>query len=90
MSRAINPESANSTSSGASNRVSRAGKNPGNASDKNLPQDRETVYYFNLREIPPKSNKPNTLQIALQRASSCSTAQQLLRWSKTHRHRRSN
>ncbi|MGP1113737.1 fimbria/pilus periplasmic chaperone [Serratia sp. CY54717] len=33
---------------------------------KQLPQDRETVYYFNLREIPPKSNKPNTLQIALQ------------------------
>jgi len=33
---------------------------------KLLPQDRETVYYFNLREIPPKSNKPNTLQIALQ------------------------
>lgn len=31
-----------------------------------LPQDRESVYYFNLREIPPKSNKPNTLQIALQ------------------------
>ncbi|MFJ3264861.1 fimbria/pilus periplasmic chaperone [Serratia liquefaciens] len=33
---------------------------------KTLPQDRETIYYFNLREIPPKSNKPNTLQIALQ------------------------
>ncbi len=33
---------------------------------KTLPQDRETLYYFNLREIPPKSNKPNTLQIALQ------------------------
>jgi P pilus assembly protein, chaperone PapD len=33
---------------------------------KSLPQDRETVYYFNLREIPPKSSKPNTLQIALQ------------------------
>lgn len=33
---------------------------------KGLPQDRETVYYFNLREIPPKSSKPNTLQIALQ------------------------
>lgn len=33
---------------------------------KLLKQDRETVYYFNLREIPPKSNKPNTLQIALQ------------------------
>ncbi|WP_083615949.1 fimbria/pilus periplasmic chaperone [Pantoea sp. 1.19] len=33
---------------------------------RQLPQDRETVYYFNLREIPPKSAKPNTLQIALQ------------------------
>lgn len=33
---------------------------------KVLPQDRETVYYFNLREIPPKSTKANTLQIALQ------------------------
>lgn len=33
---------------------------------KMLRQDRETVYYFNLREIPPKSSKPNTLQIALQ------------------------
>lgn len=31
-----------------------------------LPQDRESVYYFNLREIPPKSDKPNTLQLALQ------------------------
>ncbi|AHG19164.1 molecular chaperone [Chania multitudinisentens RB-25] len=31
-----------------------------------LPQDRETLYYFNLREIPPKSDKANTLQIALQ------------------------
>lgn len=31
-----------------------------------LPQDRETLLYFNLREIPPRSNKPNTLQIALQ------------------------
>ncbi|MGD9425811.1 fimbria/pilus periplasmic chaperone [Pantoea sp. NSTU24] len=31
-----------------------------------LKQDRETLFYFNLREIPPKSNKPNTLQIALQ------------------------
>jgi len=33
---------------------------------KMLPQDRETLYYFNLREIPPKSDKPNSLQIALQ------------------------
>nr|WP_272520761.1 MULTISPECIES: fimbria/pilus periplasmic chaperone [unclassified Providencia] len=32
----------------------------------NLPQDRESLFYFNLREIPPKSDKPNTLQIALQ------------------------
>lgn len=31
-----------------------------------LAQDRETLYYFNLREIPPRSEKPNTLQIALQ------------------------
>lgn len=35
-------------------------------SAKSLPQDRETVYYFNLREIPPRSDKANTLQIALQ------------------------
>lgn len=33
---------------------------------KMLKQDRETIYYFNLREIPPKSSKPNTLQLALQ------------------------
>lgn len=31
-----------------------------------LPQDRESLFYFNLREIPPKSKTPNTLQIALQ------------------------
>lgn len=31
-----------------------------------LPQDKESLFYFNLREIPPKSSKPNTLQIALQ------------------------
>ena len=31
-----------------------------------LPQDRETMFYFNVREIPPKSEKANTLQIALQ------------------------
>lgn len=33
---------------------------------KDLPQDRESLFYFNLREIPPKSSKPNVLQIALQ------------------------
>lgn len=31
-----------------------------------LPQDRESVFYFNLREIPPRSKEPNTLQLALQ------------------------
>ncbi|PIJ48164.1 molecular chaperone [Erwinia sp. OLTSP20] len=31
-----------------------------------LPQDKETLYYFNLREVPPKSHTANTLQIALQ------------------------
>lgn len=31
-----------------------------------LPQDRESVFYFNLREVPPKSADGNTLQIALQ------------------------
>lgn len=31
-----------------------------------LPQDRESLFYFNVREIPPKSSKPNTLQLALQ------------------------
>lgn len=35
-------------------------------SAKLQPQDKESLYYFNLREIPPKSTKPNTLQIALQ------------------------
>ncbi|MEB0205517.1 fimbria/pilus periplasmic chaperone [Pseudomonas sp. CCC3.1] len=33
---------------------------------KSLPQDRESIYYFNLREIPPRTDKANTLQIALQ------------------------
>lgn len=31
-----------------------------------LPQDRESVFWFNLREIPPKSNKPNVLMLAMQ------------------------
>lgn len=33
---------------------------------KELPQDRESLFYFNLREMPPKSDKDNVLQIALQ------------------------
>lgn len=31
-----------------------------------LPQDRESLFYFNLRELPPKSDKPNSIQFALQ------------------------
>ncbi|WP_449556085.1 fimbria/pilus periplasmic chaperone [Huaxiibacter chinensis] len=31
-----------------------------------LPQDRESLFYFNLREVPPKSGEANTLQLALQ------------------------
>jgi P pilus assembly chaperone PapD len=31
-----------------------------------LPQDRESVFWFNIREIPPKSDEPNVLQVALQ------------------------
>lgn len=30
-----------------------------------LPADRETVFYLNIREVPPKTDTPNTLQIAL-------------------------
>lgn len=31
-----------------------------------LPQDKESVFYFNVREIPPRATETNTLQIALQ------------------------
>ncbi|ROR08671.1 fimbria/pilus periplasmic chaperone [Erwinia sp. JUb26] len=31
-----------------------------------LRQDRETLFYLNLREIPPKNENGNTLQVALQ------------------------
>lgn len=31
-----------------------------------LPKDRESVFYFNLREIPPKSDKANVLTLAIQ------------------------
>lgn len=33
---------------------------------KKLPKDRETLFYFNVRGIPPKSEKTNTLTLALQ------------------------
>ncbi|WP_417879772.1 molecular chaperone [Vibrio sp.] len=32
----------------------------------NFPHDRESLFYFNLREIPPRSGNANALQIALQ------------------------
>ncbi|EKT60326.1 molecular chaperone [Providencia sneebia] len=31
-----------------------------------LPQDRESLFYFNVREIPPISEKENVMQIAIQ------------------------
>ncbi|RYC47398.1 fimbrial biogenesis chaperone [Pectobacterium zantedeschiae] len=31
-----------------------------------LPTDRESLFYLNVREIPPKAEKPNVLQIAIQ------------------------
>ncbi|BEJ48004.1 fimbria/pilus periplasmic chaperone [Aeromonas dhakensis] len=31
-----------------------------------LPQDKESLFYFNVREIPPQSDKANVLQLALQ------------------------
>ncbi|KVZ01196.1 molecular chaperone [Burkholderia ubonensis] len=41
--------------------VLRIAKLPGTA----LPADRETVFYLNIREVPPKTDTPNALQIAL-------------------------
>ncbi|MDZ7320051.1 fimbria/pilus periplasmic chaperone [Kosakonia sacchari] len=35
-------------------------------SAQELPQDRESVFWFNVREIPPKSDRPNVMQVALQ------------------------
>lgn len=31
-----------------------------------LPQDRESLFYFSVREVPPRSDRPNVLQLALQ------------------------
>ncbi len=36
------------------------------ASLSNLPQDRETLFYFNVREIPPRAKEQNVMQIAMQ------------------------
>lgn len=32
----------------------------------NLPQDRESLFYLNVREVPPKPDQPNVLQLAMQ------------------------
>jgi fimbrial chaperone protein len=34
--------------------------------DASLPEDRESVFYLNIREIPPKTGSDNALQLALQ------------------------
>lgn len=34
--------------------------------ETSLPKDRESVFYLNIREIPPKSDVVNSMQIALQ------------------------
>ncbi len=31
-----------------------------------LPGDRESLFYFNVREVPPKSSKKNVMQVAIQ------------------------
>lgn len=46
-----------------------------------LPKDRETLFYYNVREIPPQSDKPNTLQIALQTRIKVFTARRRYRKS---------
>ncbi|HFF8525011.1 TPA: molecular chaperone [Providencia rettgeri] len=33
---------------------------------QNLPQDRESLFFLNIREIPPKSNNKNAVRFALQ------------------------
>ncbi|AEN62958.1 Pili assembly chaperone [Enterobacter soli] len=38
----------------------------GQATLAQLPTDRETLFYFNIREIPPRSEVKNVMQIAMQ------------------------
>lgn len=33
---------------------------------RQLPNDRETLFYFNVREVPPKSELENVMQVAIQ------------------------
>ena len=63
-------------------------KNPGNASDKNLPQDRETVYYFNLRNPAKRVTSRIRYQIALQTRIKLFYRPAAIAMVKTHRHRR--
>lgn len=37
-----------------------------NSNAQDLPKDRESLFYLNLREIPPKSDKKNVLMLAVQ------------------------
>ena len=37
-----------------------------NVAPEMLPQDRESVYYFNFKQIPPRSEKANVLQLTVQ------------------------
>lgn len=36
------------------------------ADAKALPKDRESIFYFNVREVPPKSELNNVMQVAIQ------------------------
>lgn len=52
-----------SESTGGKKGIARVTKTAG---IEKLPQDRESLFYLNVREIPPKPDKPNTLQLAMQ------------------------
>lgn len=43
-----------------------------------LPSDRESLFYYNVREIPPKSGKPTPCKLRCKPASNCSGDQR--RW----------
>lgn len=34
-------------------------------SGKGLPTDRESVYWINVQEIPPRASEPNVMQLAI-------------------------
>lgn len=47
-------------------RIQKPNQNSIGSAIAKLPKDQESVYYLNVREIPPRSEKANVLQIALQ------------------------